>query len=289
MLKIKKIPQAIHTMFKTIKSNKKILIGSLFLTLLIVFSFVMPFFSFIQNPNVSTNNKRLEGISWKHWMGTDSTGRDLFSRVIYGAKISLQIAFYSVLISSIIGSFLGIMAGYFRGFFDTVINFVCDILVVFPDFILAIVIMFFLNKSMTSLVIVLSISHIPSFIRVMRANTMKIKQKDFIKTSKALGASDIKIIFRHVFPHLTSFFIIQITLSMSSAILTASGLGFIGLGLDPQIPEWGSILSSSKNDMRWYFHLFLGPFIVIVLTCLSFNLIGSGLMEHFDPKNEQQE
>ncbi|WP_017192742.1 ABC transporter permease [Italian clover phyllody phytoplasma] len=288
MLKIKKIPQSIHTMFKTIKSNKKILIGSLFLTLLIVLSFVMPFFSFIKNPNVSPY-KRLQGISWTHWMGTDSTGRDLFSRVIYGAKISLKIAFYSVIISSIIGSCLGIMAGYFRGFFDTVINFVCDILVVFPDFILAIVIMFFLNKSMTSLVIVLSISRIPSFIRVMRANTMKIKQKDFIKTSKALGASDIKIIFRHVLPHLTSFFIIQITLSMSSAILTASGLGFIGLGLDPQIPEWGSILSSSKSDMRWHFYLFLGPFIVIVLTCLSFNLIGSGLIEYFDPKNEQQE
>ncbi|WP_017193402.1 ABC transporter permease [Vaccinium witches'-broom phytoplasma] len=288
MLKIKKIPQSIHTMFKTIKSNKKILIGSLFLNLLIVFSFMMPFFSFIKNPNVSPY-KRLQGISWAHWMGTDSTGRDLFSRVIYGAKISLQIAFYSVAISSIIGSCLGIMAGYFRGFFDTVINFVCDILVVFPDFILAIVIMFFLNKSMTSLVIVLSISRIPSFIRVMRANTMQIKQKDFIKTSKALGASDIKIIFRHVLPHLTSCFIIQITLSMSSAILTASGLGFIGLGLDPQIPEWGSILSSSKSDMRWYFHLFLGPFIVIFLTCLSFNLIGSGLMEYFDPKNEQQE
>jgi peptide/nickel transport system permease protein len=287
MLKIQKIPQFIYKIFKVIKSNRKILIGSLFLTILILFSFVMPFFSFIKDPNISPY-KRLQGMSWTHLMGTDSTGRDLFSRVLFGAKISLKIAFYSVLISSIIGAFLGIMAGYFRGLLDTIVNFACDILVVFPDFILAIVIMFFLKKSITSLIIVLIISRIPSFIRVMRANTMKIKQKDFIKTSKALGASDIKIIFRHVSPHLISFFIIQITLSMSSAILTASGLGFIGLGLDPQIPEWGNILSASKSDMRWHFHLFLNPFIIIFLTCLSFNLIGAGLIEYFDPKNKQQ-
>ncbi|WP_434062262.1 ABC-type peptide transport system, permease protein [Candidatus Phytoplasma solani] len=271
--------------FKILIKNKNIFFGSLFLIILFLTIYLFPLTPFYKDPYKSSF-KRLQSFSFKHLMGTDSTGYDLFSRVLEGAKISLTIGFYAVCLGSLIGSFLGIISGYFRGIIDNIINFICDILVVFPDVILSIIIMFFLQKSKLSLIIVLSVSNIPSFIRIIRANTLKIKQKDFIKASKALGASQFLIIVKHLVPHLYPIVIARISICMATIILTISGLGFIGLGLDPTLPEWGNILSSSKSDMRFYPHLFFGPFIVILLTSLSFNLIGKGLIAFFNPKKE---
>ncbi|CCP87977.1 ABC transporter permease [Candidatus Phytoplasma solani] len=274
------------TTLKTLIKNKNICFGSVFLILLCLTICVWPYTSFYIDPYKSSF-VRLQSFSLKHWMGTDSTGYDLFGRVLEGAKISLTISFYAVVLGSFIGSFLGIISGYFRGIIDHVINFICDILVIFPDIILAIVIMFFLQDSKKlSLVIALSISNIPSFIRIIRANTLKIKQKDFIKASKALGANNLRIIVKHVIPHLYGIIITRITIGMATVILSISALGFMGLGLDPTKPEWGNILSSQKSDMRFHSHLFFGPFIVILLTSLSFNLIGKGLIQFFNPKKD---
>ncbi|GFZ75335.1 diguanylate cyclase [Hydrangea phyllody phytoplasma] len=270
--------------FKILYKNKNILFGSLFLIILFLTIHLLPLTKFYKDPYKSSF-KRLQSFSFTNWIGTDSTGYDLFSRVLAGGKISLTIAFYVVILSSLIGSFLGIISGYFRGIIDNIINFICDILVVFPDIILAIIIMFFLKKSKLSLIIVLSISNIPGFIRIIRATTLKIKQKDFIKASKALGANQFLIIVKHLVPHLYPIIITRISVGMATVILTISGLGFIGLGLDPTLPEWGNILSSSKSDMRFYPHLFFGPFIIILLTSLSFNLIGKGLVQIFNPKD----
>ncbi|WP_227807347.1 ABC transporter permease [Mulberry dwarf phytoplasma] len=270
--------------FKILIKNKNIFLGSLFLIILFLTIYLLPLTSFYNDPYKSSF-KRLQSFSLKNWIGTDSTGYDLFSRVLEGAKISLTIGFYAVVLGSLIGSFLGIISGYFHGIIDNIINFICDILVVFPDIILAIVIMFFLQKSKLSLIIVLSISNAPTFIRIIRANTMKIRQKDFIKASKALGSNEFCIIFKHVLPHLWSIIITRITIGMATVILTISGLGFVGLGLDPTIPEWGNILNASRSDIRFYPHLFFGPFIIILLTSLSFNLIGKGLIQIFNPKD----
>ncbi|GAK73885.1 MAG: ABC transporter permease [Candidatus Phytoplasma asteris] len=266
--------------------NKNILFGSLFLTILFLAVYLIPFTPLYKNPDASSHYKRLQSISLKHLMGTDSTGHDLFNRMLEGTKKSLTIGFCSIMMASIIGTLLGIISGYFKNIFDNIINFICDILVVFPDVILAILIMFFLkeNKKL-SLIIALSISNAPTFIRIIRANTMKIRQKGFIKASKALGSNEFCIIFKHVLPHLWSIIITRITIGMATVILTISGLSFVGLGLDPTIPEWGNILNDSRSDIRFYPHLFFGPFIIILLTSLSFNLIGKGLIQIFNPKD----
>ncbi|CAM12092.1 ABC-type peptide/nickel transport system permease protein [Candidatus Phytoplasma australiense] len=270
---------------KILIKNKNILFGSLFLIILFLTIYLLPLTPFYHNPYKSPF-KRLQSFSWKHWMGTDSSGYDLFSRVLEGAKISLTIGLIAVFLSSLVGSFLGIISGYFRGIIDSIINFICDILVIFPDIILAIIIMFFLQKSKLSLIIVLSISNIPGFIRIIRANTLKLSKKDFIKASKALGANHFYIIFKHLVTHLYPIIITRISISMATVVLTISSLGFIGLGLDPTLPEWGNILHSAKGDMRYHPHLFFGPFIIILLTSLSFNLIAKGFISFFNPKKK---
>ncbi|MBS2126384.1 ABC transporter permease ['Fragaria x ananassa' phyllody phytoplasma] len=264
--------------------NKSIFFGCVFLILLCLTICLFPLTS-LYNPDKSSF-KRLQSFNWINWMGTDATGYDLFSRVLAGTKISLTIGFYAIMLASLLGTVLGMISGYFRGIIDNIINFICDILIVFPDIILAIIIMFFLHKSKLSLVVVLSISNTFAFIRIIRSNTLKIKQKDFIKAAKALGANHFSILTKHILPHLYPIIITRITIGMATVILTISGLGFIGLGLDPTIPEWGNILSSSKSDMRFYPHLFFGPFIIVLLTSLSFNLIGKGLINLFNPKKQ---
>ncbi|MGL9687822.1 MAG: ABC transporter permease [Candidatus Phytoplasma sp. TWB_XP] len=266
--------------------NKNILIGALFLIFLILTILVIPYLPYDYNP-FRSSYEPLQKVNKNHWMGTDSTGYDLFSRIVAGACTSLQISFYSVMVSAFLGAFLGIISGYFRGFFDSVINFICDILIVFPDVILAILIMcFWPQKNILSLVVVLSVSHMPAFIRSIRTNTMQIKQNNFIQASKALGASDTKIIQRHVLSHLLAPFITRIVISMGSIILSISALGMIGLGLEATHPEWGRILFESKGQFRSHPHLFFGPFIVILLTSLSFNLLGRGLIQLFNPKDK---
>ncbi|WP_341833536.1 ABC-type peptide transport system permease protein [Candidatus Phytoplasma asteris] len=266
--------------------NKNIIIGCSFLTILVLTILIISYLPYDYKPFNSQNQKPLQQISWNHLMGTDSTGYDLFSLILEGAKITLQISFFAVMISAFVGGFLGILSGYFRGMFDGIINFICDILVAFPDFILAILIMCFFKKGILALIIVLSISHIPTFIRSIRTNTMQIKAKSFIQASKALGATHMHIISKHILSHILAPFITRIILSMSSIILAISALGMVGLGLDPNVPEWGRILFESKSHFRFHPHLFFGPFVVILLTSLSFNLIGKGLIQLFNPKEK---
>ncbi|WP_244948350.1 ABC transporter permease [Candidatus Phytoplasma pruni] len=187
----------------------------------------------------------------------------------------------------LIGSFLGVISGYFGGIIDNIINFICDILVVVPDVILAILLLIFLPKNAYTLVIVLSITNIPSFIRLIRGKTLSITEKDFIKSAEALGATKTRIIFKHIIPNLRDTLITRFVVGMSTIILTISGLGFIGLGVDASKPEWGNILGSAKENIRFHPHIFYGPFIIISLTSLSFNLIGKGLISYFDPKQKK--
>ncbi|PQP79335.1 ABC transporter permease [Candidatus Phytoplasma phoenicium] len=275
LLQIKKI-------FKIMK-NKNILCGAFFLTILFFFVCFRSFLN-IPDPYVSSNSKPLQSISSKHWLGTDETGYDLFSRVLEGTKVSLRISIITVIISSLIGSFLGLLAGYFRSFLDHIIIFLCDLIIFFPDIIIAILIMLMFTKQKAehNLIIILTIAYIPSYIRIIRANTLTIKQKDFVKASKALGANDMQIIKRHILPNILSNLITKIILNISSVILAISSLGFIGLGLDRSIAEWGNILYSSKNYILNYPHLFYGPFIIIFCTIFSLNLIGKGLISYFE-------
>ncbi|MDV3198482.1 MAG: ABC transporter permease [Vigna little leaf phytoplasma] len=262
--------------------KKDIFFSFLFLTTLLFFILFKSFLK-IPDPYNSSGNQPLQTISSKHWLGTDAVGYDLFSRVLEGAKISLKISFITIIISSSLGTLLGLIAGYYNNYINNIIMFICDILTIFPSIILAILIMLvFNNQSVYTLITVLSISFIPSYIRVIRAHTLTIKQKDFIKASKALGANDIQVIKRHILPNILTILITKIILNISDVILAISGFGFIGLGLDRTKAEWGNILYSSKSYMMYHPYLLYGPLIVIVGTILSFNLIGNRLIKYFE-------
>ena len=225
-----------------------------------------------------------QGPSLQHWFGTDEFGRDILSRVIYGTRISLQIGFIAVGISLIFGGFLGAVAGYYGGKLDNFIMRVMDIIMSIPSILLAISIVAALGSSMTNLMIATGISYIPSYARIVRASILGIKDQEFIEAAKAVGTSDWTIIIRHILPNCLAPIIVQATLGVAFAILTAAGLSFIGLGIAPPTPEWGSMLSTGRNYIRDYWHMTLFPGLAIALTIFALNVLGDGLRDALDPK-----
>ncbi|KXT29025.1 binding--dependent transport system inner membrane component family protein, partial [Candidatus Phytoplasma oryzae] len=174
------------------------------------------------------------------------------------------------------------------GFFNILANFICDFIVVFPDFILAFLIMLFFGKGINQLIIAISILYIPTFIKNIRSSTMQVAAKDFVKSAICLGAGHFYIIRKHIFPHILNSLIIRISLSLSSIILVAAAFGFIGLGLDPSIPEWGALLSTNKSYINIYPRLIFYPMIIILLTNLSFNLIAEGIINYLNSAEIQK-
>ncbi|MGA0448018.1 MAG: ABC transporter permease [Candidatus Phytoplasma pyri] len=275
----------IKNKFKIFLKNKLAFVSFIFLVFLILTSFGLSLFNIGHNP-LEAKFRPFLPISTTHFMGTDGIGRDLFSRLMAGTRNSFKIAFCSVTISLFFGSFLGIIAGYFRGIFNYIINFFCDILIVIPTILIVILFLMFFKNGFPQLIIILSIFNILSFVRVARNNTLTIYQNDFIKASKALGASNIRIIFKHILPGIIPNLMIVTSISMSSVILSVASLGYLGLGLDSSIPEWGYILSDGQEYIQIHPNLVFFPVLIILITSLSFNLIGDGLSDIFDPKKQ---
>ena len=225
-----------------------------------------------------------QGPSAQHWFGTDEFGRDILSRIIYGSRISLQIGFIAVGISLIFGGFLGAVAGYYGGKLDNLIMRIMDIIMSIPSILLAISIVAALGSSMTNLMIATGVSYIPSYARIVRASILGIKDQEFIEAAKAIGTSDKTIIIRHILPNCLAPIIVQATLGVAFAILTAAGLSFIGLGMAQPTPEWGSMLSSGRTYIRDYCHMTLFPGLAIALTIFALNVLGDGLRHALDPK-----
>ncbi|NWN45511.1 ABC transporter permease [Candidatus Phytoplasma pruni] len=271
---------------KIYRKNKMLFWGLLIFSSLMVLTYLMPLF-FDKESNHLTNNA-LEPISPKHLMGTDSIGHDLWSFIIQGTRNSLKIAFCTALISGFVGTLLGIIAGYFRSCTDSIVNLICDFLVVFPDFVLAFIVIFMFGKGMNQLILSISICYLPLFIKNIRAVTIQVSQKDFVQNALSLGASHFYILRKHIFPHVLSTLITLMATRLGSIILVAASMGFIGLGLDPSTPEWGSILSFNKSYISSRPYLIFGPLIFILLTSLAFNLIGEGLVQSFSPRQSQQ-
>lgn len=225
-----------------------------------------------------------EGPSSEHWLGTDEFGRDILSRLIYGARVSLQVGFIAVGIALITGGMLGAISGYYSGKLDNIIMRLMDVLLSIPQTLLAIAIVAALGPSLMNLMIAVGISAVPTYARIVRGSVLSIRNMEFIEAARAAGSSDIRIILRHIIPNSMAPIIVQSTLGVASAILNAAGLSFIGLGIQPPNPEWGAMLSGGRQYIRDFPHMTLYPGLAIMLTILALNFLGDGLRDALDPK-----
>jgi peptide/nickel transport system permease protein len=238
----------------------------------------------LRNPLQIVAANRLAGPSWSLLLGADTFGRDLLSRVIYGARLSLQVALFSVALALFAGSALGLVAGYAGGWSDQVIMRTMDVLFAFPTVLLALGIVAALGPNPSNVVIAIAIVYTPIFARVIRGPVLAIKEREFVEAARALGARNSRIVMLHVLPNLLSVLIVQTSIALSWAVLTEASLSFLGLSAQPPAPSWGAMLNEGRQNLELAPHLAIFPGLAIMLAVLGFNLLGDGLRDVLDPR-----
>ena len=222
--------------------------------------------------------------SWQHPLGTDEFGRDVLSRIIYGAQVSLQVGIFAVWLAMLIGGTLGAIAAYYGGRIDNVIMRFMDVLFAIPQILLAITIAAALGPGLLNLTIAVGIAAVPSFARIVRGAVLSIVGQEFIEAAHCMGASDAWIIAKHILPNCSAPIIVQATLRVAQAILAAAALSFLGLGIQPPFPEWGGMLASARGYLRDYAYMAVFPGLAIMITIMALNFLGDGLRDAMDPK-----
>ncbi|WP_438297738.1 ABC transporter permease [Sporosarcina sp. FA15] len=273
-----------NTMWEKITRNSTAILGLFFITLMFSIS-VCSVFTFDYDMAVENDyGAILQKPSLVYPFGTDNFGRDLFSRIIFGARISLLVGFASTAIPVVIGGFLGALAGYYSQRTDNIIMRLLDVLYAVPGILLAIAIIAAFGANTTNLILALSVGSIPTYARTMRANVMMVSNYEFVDSARALGSSDFSIIFRQIVPNSLAPMIVKATLTIGGAVIATSSLSFLGLGVEPHIPEWGNILKIGSTYLESHSYLAIIPGLAIILLVLSFNFLGDGLRDAFDPR-----
>lgn len=262
------------------------IIGLVFAALLIVVAVFAPLIA-PHDVGATDLAHRYMSPSVHYWLGTDATGRDIFSRVVYGARISLRVGIVVVLVSTVVGTCIGAVAGYYGGWVDRIVSgYIFNIFLAFPGLLLAIAMVAFLGAGLNKLILALCVIGWVGYARVIRAQVLKVREYDFVQAARALGASDARILFVHILPNAIQPLIVQASLGMAGAVLSEATLSFLGLGVPPPAPSWGVMLEEARDlsTLQSAPHALLVPGIAIALTVLAFNFIGDGLREYLDPR-----
>lgn len=275
-------------LWKNLKRNKMALLGLVIIVIIVLLAIFADQIANYDQVVIKQNLRmRLKPPSAQHWLGTDEFGRDIFARLVHGARVSLKVGILAVGIAIAIGGFLGAVAGYYGGKLDNIIMRIMDIFLAVPNILLAIAIVSALGPNLLNLMIAVSISSVPRYARIVRASVLSIRDQEFIEAARAIGANDARIICRHIIPNSLAPVIVQGTLGVAGAILSTAGLSFIGLGIQPPAPEWGSMLSGGRQYLRYAWWVTTFPGVSIMITILSLNLLGDGLRDALDPRLKQ--
>ena len=278
----------LNLIIKQYKKNKPAVFAFFVAIILIFLAIFGPIMAPFDPVDTNLENRLLPGFwagNTDNLLGTDNLGRDIYSRLLYGASISLMIGYSVIFITAIAGIFLGIVSGYFGGLVDTLVMRFVDILLAFPPLLLALVIAASLGTGIEKAMLAIAIVYIPSLARIVRGSVLTVKELPYVEASIAMGGNHFWITLRHVLPNTITPVVVYLTLLLGDAILYAAALGFLGVGIDPSMPEWGAMLSSGKDFLllgKWWITVF--PGVMIFFAVLSFNLLGDGLREAIDSK-----
>jgi len=263
--------------------NPTLMFGLVVLLVMLIAAVLAPVLA-LEDPLSLKLGSRLRPPSAEHWFGTDDLGRDVFSRVIYGSRVSLQVGALVVAIAGTIGFLLGATTGYVRGLFDNVVMRVVDVILAFPALILAMAIASFLGPDLTNTMLAISVVHIPKYTRLARSEALVLRESLFVQAARASGASGVRIVLRHIIPNSLSSMLVVATLDFGLVILTAASLGFLGLGAQPPTPEWGLMVADGRKfllDAPWFSTF---PGLTIMLVVIAANVVGDGLRDLLDPR-----
>ncbi|PIP07039.1 MAG: peptide ABC transporter permease [Syntrophobacteraceae bacterium CG23_combo_of_CG06-09_8_20_14_all_50_8] len=269
--------------WKRFAKNKMAMAGGIIVASLFVISFLAPWLS-PYDPGEINLKIVLAPPSGSHPLGTDQLGRDVLSRMIWGARISLKVGFVATGLAILIGTLLGAVAGYYGKWIDAAIMRAVDIMLCFPTFFLILAVIAFLEPSIWNIMIVIGLTGWMGITRLVRADFSSLKQRDFVLAARSIGAGDLRIIFRHILPNAMASVLVAATLGVAGAILTESALSFLGIGVQPPTPSWGNILTAGKDniDIAWWLSLY--PGLAILITVLGYNLLGEGIRDSLDPR-----
>jgi peptide/nickel transport system permease protein len=275
--------RALRALVRAFNTNKTSWVGLCLFLFVVALAVLAPWIA-PHDPIEQDIFNKLGSPSATYWFGTDYFGRDIFSRILHGARYSLFIGIVATVFAMLVGSVIGILAGYYGGKFDLIIMQVMDILLAFPSLILGLIIVAMLGPTLTNIIIAIALTTIPSFARIARAPTISVKEREFVEAGRALGYSDARLMFGHILPNITPEILVMFSLWTASAIRIEASLAFIGLGLKPPTPTWGGMIREGFENILDSFWLALMPGVAILIVVFALNLLGDGLRDAIDPK-----